>query len=77
MDKIAKLLKKISSRDRDILLDLVQRLIANDKSLKFVKLKNSDFYRLRQGNFRIIFHKDNGVVIDSIRLRHDNTYQNL
>jgi mRNA-degrading endonuclease RelE of RelBE toxin-antitoxin system len=77
MDKIAKLLKKISSRDRDILLDLVQRLITNDKSLKFVKLKNSDFYRLRQGNFRIIFHKDNGVVIDSIRLRHDNTYKNL
>jgi len=77
MDKIAKLLKKISPRDRDIILSLVQKLMANDKSLKFIKLKNSDFYRLRHGNLRIIFHKDNGIIIDSIKLRNDNTYKNL
>jgi mRNA-degrading endonuclease RelE of RelBE toxin-antitoxin system len=77
MDKIAKLLKKISSQDRTILLDLIQRLIINDKKLAVIKLKNSDLYRLRHGHFRIIFHKDNGVVIDSVRLRNDNTYKNL
>jgi len=77
MDKIAKLLKKISARDRDILLKLVEKLIAGDQSLNFIKLKNTDFYRLRHGNFRMIFHKDNGVVIDSIKLRNDNTYKDL
>ena len=77
MNKIAKLLKKINSPDRDVLLALVQKLVSGDKSLQFIKLKNSDFYRLRQGKFRIIFHKSNGIVIDSIKMRNDNTYKNL
>ena len=77
MDKIAKLLKKISPQDREALLALVQKLMAGDKSLAVIKLKNSDFYRVRHGNFRIIFHKAGGVVIDSIKLRNDNTYKNL
>ena len=77
MDKIAKLLKKISPQDRSALLGLIQKLIAGDKGLAVVKIKNSDLYRLRYGNFRIIFHKSNGIVIDSIKLRNDNTYKNL
>lgn len=77
MDKIAKLLKKISASDRELLLNLLQRLIAGDKDLRFIKLKNSDFYRLRHGNFRIIFHKAKGIVIDSIKLRNDNTYKDF
>jgi len=77
MDKITKLLKKISPQDRTALLNLVEKLIAGDKDLDVVKLKNSDFYRLRKGSFRIIFHKTNHVIIDSIRSRNDNTYKKL
>lgn len=77
MNKIAKLLKKISPQDRTALLNLIQKLMSLDKGLAIIKLKNSDFYRLRQGNFRIIFHKANGIIIDSIKLRNDNTYKNL
>lgn len=77
MDKIAKLLRKISEQDRRNLLAIIQGLIDGDKSLAVVKIKNTDFYRLRYKNFRIIFHKANEIVIDSIKLRNDNTYKHL
>ena len=77
MDKIAKLLKKINAKERAELLALIERLVANDRTLPVIKLKNTDFYRLRYKNFRIIFHKDGEVVIDSIKMRNENTYKNL
>ena len=78
MDKIEKLFKKISLSDREALLKLTERLLVGDRALAIIKLKNSDFYRARQGNFRIIFHKDKGdVIIDSIKLRDEKTYKKL
>ncbi len=78
MDHIAKLFKKISKKDRDILRELV--LLLQDskerKKLSIKKLQNSDFYRVRKGRFRIIFHIEKKcVVIDSIKLRNENTYK--
>jgi len=58
-------------------LAVIQSLIAGDQKLNVVKIKNTDFYRLRSKNFRIIFHKTDGVIIDSIKLRNNNTYKNL
>ncbi|MDA3840280.1 MAG: type II toxin-antitoxin system RelE/ParE family toxin [Patescibacteria group bacterium] len=78
MNNIEKLLKKISKKDREKLLEIIKRLLSGDKKLKSIKIKNSDFYRLRYGDYRIIFHKESGIlVIDSIRMRGDNTYKNL
>ena len=79
MDKIAKLFKKISSADCSALLALTQGLIAGDRTVRVVKLKNTDFYRARYKNFRLIFHQDEtaGLVIDSIKIRNDNTYKRL
>jgi len=78
MNKIEKLLRKISKEDRAELLELIERLMKNDANLKFIKIVNSDLYRLRHKNFRIIFHKESGeVVIDGIRMRNENTYKNL
>jgi len=78
MDKIEKLLRKISEKDKQVLLVLVDKLIRGDKSIRLAKIKNTDFYRVRNGRFRIIVHKEGSeVIIDSIRLRNDNTYKNI
>ncbi len=77
MDKIEKLLRKINKKQRERLLLLIVKLInGNIKSMDVKKLKDTDFYCLRSGRFRIIYHKENGdVVIDSIKLRDENTYK--
>lgn len=78
MDKIQKLLLKISKKDREILLNLLQLVISGERNLKTIKIKNSDFFRVRFRQFRIIFHKDKAdIIIDSIKLRNENTYKNL
>lgn len=78
MNKIKKLLLKISKKDREGLLGILEMIINDGKGLKIVKIKNTDFFRVRFKQFRIIFHKDDGdVVIDSIKLRNENTYKNL
>ena len=47
-------------------------------NLKIIKIKNTDFFRVRFKQFRIIYHEENGeVIIDSIKLRNENTYKNL
>ncbi len=79
MDKIKKLLQKISKKDRKILESIMAGLIFGDTSLfKVVKVKDTDFFRVRKGNFRIIFHYENkNIIIDDVRLRNDNTYKKL
>lgn len=77
MDKIEKLLRKISKKQREYLLRIIEKLLSdNKKGLDIKKLKNTDFYRLRSGRFRIIFHKENKeIIIDGIKLRDENTYK--
>ncbi len=76
MDKIEKLLRKISKKDRDRLLEIVKRLVGGDKTLRFEIIKNTDFYRIRSGRFRIIFHKKGDeFIIDGIRMRNESTYE--
>lgn len=76
MDKIQKLLMKISRFDREKLLQAVEKLISGDKNLDIVKIKNTDFYRLRCGKFRILYHKEkNEIIVDSIKMRNEKTYK--
>ncbi len=81
MDKIEKLFRKISQKDKIALVGLVEALLSKnkDKNLDIKKLKDTDFYRIRKGNFRIIFHYDSfkEIIIDSIRLRKENTYKDF
>ena len=79
MDAIEKLLRKIIRQDRQRLLDITEKLIHGEiKGLNIKKITNSDFYRLRSGRFRIIFHYEKKeVIIDSIKLRDKNTYRRL
>jgi len=79
MDRIEKLLRKISRQDRQRLLEIVEKLLTGQKSgLDVIKLKDTDFYRLKSGRYRIIFHyQANQVIIDSIKLRNERTYKGL
>ncbi len=76
MDAIKKLFRKISSKDQSSILAITERLANGDKSVVLEKIKNTDFYRVRYKDYRIIFHRENGIaVIDSIKMRNDNTYK--
>ena len=78
MNNIEKLLLKISEKDRINLLRVLETIISGGDNLKIIKIKNTDFFRVRFKQFRIIYHKENReVIIDSIKLRNDNTYKNL
>lgn len=78
MNKIEKLFKKLSSKDREILLALIETLLRDDdiSHLKPIKLAGMELYRIRKGDFRIIFHKEKAkYIIDSIRIRNEKTYK--
>ncbi|MFZ2390343.1 MAG: hypothetical protein WAW15_00805 [Minisyncoccales bacterium] len=77
MDSIKKLFKKIEERDRKAILATIEKLIDENqrKNLDIKKIEDTDFLRVRQGRFRIIFHYENGYpVVDSIKIRNENTY---
>ena len=81
MNKIEKLFRKITKKERLVLLVLLDKL-KNEKErrkLPIQKLKDSDFYKIRKNKFRIIFHYEskNETVIDSVKLRNEKTYKNL
>ena len=80
MKEIEKLLRKISAKERAVVLAFLEQLPDKTKHgvLDVKKLAGSDLYRARKGNFRIIFHYEgNAPVVDSIRLRNDNTYRDI
>ncbi len=77
MDHIEKLFRKISTDERALLSSTIKKLTSREtESLNIKKLSGSDFYRLRKGVFRIIFHYENKTaIIDSIRLKNEKTYR--
>lgn len=78
MDRLEKLFRKISIKDKNLLDSLIQQLLSENKGLNIKKLEKSDFYRCRKGRFRIIFHYERGdIIIDSIRLRNEGTYKDF
>lgn len=79
MDKIEKLLRKISQKDRQRITKFIAALVGGEKpGLDIIKIVNSDFYRLKAGHYRIIFHYENNeVIIDAVRLRNEDTYKDL
>lgn len=79
MNDTEKLLRKISQRERDVLLVAVDSLdIPHERALLMpIKLTGSkNMYRVRVGKFRIIFHlKNEAAVVDAVRLRNEKTYK--
>lgn len=80
MRDIEKLLRKLSKKERQVLLAVIEALLKKEHGgLSIKKLQGSDLCRVRKGNFRIIFHYDSkgAVVVDSIRLRREDTYRDV
>ncbi len=78
MDEIEKLLRKASKKDRERLLVALGSLQNGEATnLKIKKLTGSDFYRVRIGDYRIIFAFDKSkksIIIETVRLRNEHTY---
>lgn len=79
MDKNEKLFRKLSPKDRLVLGAIVTALKKNElEGLNIMRLE-TNLYRIRKGNFRIIFHydTDGAALVDVIRLRNERTYRDL
>ena len=78
---MTKNLRKFSKRERDQILKVMKRILMNDlQGLDVKKLKDrEDAFRVRKGDFRIIFRKvDQGVnVIIAIERRSESTYKEV
>lgn len=79
MDKIEKLLRKTKKADRMRLLKVLESLRQGHlEGLHVKRLVNSKYYRIRIGDFRIIFSIDQtnkSIFVESVSLRDEKTYQ--
>lgn len=78
MDQIKKLLQKIRSKDKLILEETFDLVISRKTDfLDIRKLKGWDnYYRVRKGDYRIIFYMDDDYVkIIFVGNKDDNTYK--
>jgi mRNA-degrading endonuclease RelE of RelBE toxin-antitoxin system len=72
MDKITKFLLKLSLKERNIILILIEKILSWDIDwLDIKKLKWEDYlYRARKGSIRIIFYKkENELKLIDINYR--------
>ena len=78
MNKLDKYLKKLLPKERESLIEVIEQIESGITSgLDMKKLKGYDnYFRIRKGNTRIIFHLDrNGrPIIERNERRSDNTY---
>lgn len=80
MDKISKLLKKLSSEERARLEEVLVLLISGDpSSLDIKKLRGTeDIYRARIGELRVIFQKQRKeILILEVSRRNESTYKDF
>lgn len=77
MDKISKVLKKLSPKERDRVRSVLLRLESgNTKGLDLKKLKGrDDIFRIRRGDIRIVYRISNKQIhVLTIERRNDTTY---
>jgi mRNA-degrading endonuclease RelE of RelBE toxin-antitoxin system len=80
MNETEKFLRKIKKHERDELAALIDALDSKEARdhLHPIKLKGGEFYRIRKGKFRVIFHLENShAVTDSVRFRNEKTYRDI
>jgi len=80
MDRIEKFLKKVNRKEKEILRDTMKHIYAKEfNMLSIKKIEGYDrCYRVRKGEFRLIFYMKNDCVrIISVDRKDDNTYRKL
>ncbi|HLC43604.1 MAG TPA: type II toxin-antitoxin system RelE/ParE family toxin [Patescibacteria group bacterium] len=79
MDKITKLLQKLSDKERQKVKTVLTKLLAGEtSSLDIKKLKDrSDIFRVRIGDLRIIYRTDSKekIVVLTIARRNEEIYR--
>ncbi len=80
-DRIEKVLAKLSAKERAKLIELIGLIISGRFSgMDMKKLKgHASAYRIRKGDFRIIFTmtSQNNIRIIALERRADTTYNNF
>jgi len=78
VDRIDKTLNKMSAKERELVLDIMEQIKAGRiAQLDMKKLQGLEHtYRVRKGSFRIIFHMANrdAIRIIDVERRSDTTY---
>ena len=69
--KAQKVLDKLSDHIADPILDAIANLEENPKPIGYIKLKGRAGYRIRIGNYRVIYAIfDNELIIEIVTLGH-------
>lgn len=67
-------MRRLSTRNRELVIDKIEQYAEAPESLsnQVISLVNSDYLRLRVGNYRVIFSVENGAVaiLLILRVRH-------
>lgn len=64
-----KQLEKIPEREYKKIVVLIRSLAANPRPFGYIKLKGEDAYRIRSGNYRVIYEiKDKMMVVSVIEV---------
>lgn len=80
MNNIEKLLRKISKKDRILIEKALELLyLRHFQTLELKKLKGyQHIYRIRTGNYRIIYYDDGAeIILKAIRRRDESTYSDF
>lgn len=79
MDRLTKLLRKLSAKDKAAVLALLKKVKAKDPSLEVKKLKGFKYlYRARARNYRVVYFDDGDeVLLKRVEKRDERTYKNL
>jgi len=75
---VSKDLRAIPNSDVDRILNKIKQLADNPRPVDCTKLSGSEKYRIRQGNYRVIYEiKDSVLVVCVIKVAHrSNVYKN-
>lgn len=75
---VAKDLRKISNQDVQRILAKIDSLIENPRAEGCVKLSVHELYRVRQGDYRIIYEiRDNELIVLVVKIAHrSRVYKN-
>ncbi len=79
-DAVKKFLAKVSSKDRSILIGIMEKIQKGKTvGLQVKKLTgHSDIFRVRKGDFRTVYKKkENDVVIIAVERRSEATYRDF
>lgn len=80
MDKIAKALKRLSAKERELVKELLGKIETGElRRLDIKKLKGrDDVFRVRKGDIRIIYRKGNGsITVLALERKSEKTYKGV